>query len=157
MEVSPSIPFPHFFLFSSQCIKCIILSHLTLPSRTAPRSHTQTHTGANTQRAGTAAPRKRDKELATPKGPASVTPLPRLDHMAAGEERSERTERGGVETRVGGGEKETSGAKKKGRKCDKDAEDGEMKEEERQMGPGRRQRDTESLKKKKGASEQQCQ
>lgn len=49
----------------------------------------------------------------TPKGPASVTPLPRLDHMAAGEERSERTETGGVETRVGGGEKETSGAKKK--------------------------------------------
>lgn len=39
--------------------------------------------------------------------------------------------------------------KKKGRKCDKDAEDGEMKEEERQMGPERRQRDTESLKKKR--------
>lgn len=50
----------------------------------------------------------------TPKGPASVTLLPRLDHMAASARRSERTERGGVETRVGGGEMETSGAKKRG-------------------------------------------
>lgn len=47
----------------------------------------------------------------TPKGPASVTLLPRLDHMAAGAEKSERTERG-VQKRVGGGG-ETSGAKKK--------------------------------------------
>lgn len=49
----------------------------------------------------------------TPKGPASVTLLPRRDHMAAGAPRSERTERE-VETRVGGGEMETSGARKGG-------------------------------------------
>lgn len=73
----------------------------------------------------------------TPKGPASVTLLPRLDHMAAGAPRTARTERGGVETRVGGGEMETSGAKKEGGWY-KDTEDGEIKEEERQMGPERR-------------------
>lgn len=41
-----------------------------------------------------------------------------------------------METRVGGGEKDLRCKKK--RKCGKDAEDEEMKEEERQMGPERR-------------------
>lgn len=43
LEVSPSSSFPHFFLLlSSQCIKCIILSHLAVPSRTAPLLPTHT-------------------------------------------------------------------------------------------------------------------
>lgn len=112
------------------------------------------HTLSNTQCTCTAAPRKRDKELATPKGPASVTLLPRLDHMATGAERSERTERGGVETRVGGEKKRAQEQKKKG-KCDKDADDEEMKEEEKTDGARererKRQRDTESLKKKRAS------
>ena len=99
LEVSPSTPLsPHFFLLSSQCIKCIILSHLALPSRTAPGAHTHTHS----QCTCTASLRKWDKELATPKGPASVTPLPRWDHMALGcrEERENGERRSG--NRVGG-------------------------------------------------------
>lgn len=137
LSVSPSSPLPHFFLLSSQCIKCIILSHLALPSRTAPRwhsarAHTQMHLHAHA-----ASPRKWDKELATPKGPASVTLLPRLDHMASGAESSERMERGGVGTRVGGEKKSAQEEGRKKRKCDKDTEDEEMKAEERQMGPER--------------------
>lgn len=71
----------------------------------------------------------------TPKGPASVTLLPRLDHMAMGAQTSERTERGGVETSVGGEKKDLRCKKerKKQRKCDKDTEDGKIKEKERQM------------------------
>lgn len=75
------------------------------------RALAHARTPARTSRPCTAPPRKRDKELVTPKGPASVTLLPRLDHMAAGASRSERIEGGGVETRVGGEEMETSGAK----------------------------------------------
>lgn len=89
-------------------------SHTSLCPREQRPAYAPTHTQTQTLMcACTAAPRKRDKELATPKGPASVTLLPRLDHMASGAERSERTQRGGVGTRVGG-EKAQEQKKKKG-------------------------------------------
>lgn len=93
MEISPSIPFPHFFSSSPHSVSSASSSHTSLCPREQCPAHTHRHTPANTRRTCTAAPRKRDKELATPKGPASVTLLPRRDHMATGAERSERTER----------------------------------------------------------------
>lgn len=125
---------------SSQCIKCIILSHLALPSRTVPCSHkphtAQRHTNTQThaQRHLVSEIRNLQHQRVRLLSPCYLawTTWPWVQRGMR-----EWKRRSGNKSRTG--EKERSGAKRKGKKgkCDKVAEDEEMKEEERQMGPER--------------------
>lgn len=149
LEVSLSAPFPHFFLTVYQVHHPLTPRFALENSALRSQTHSaQRHT--NTEHTRTVSPRKWDKKLATPKGPASVTLLPRPDHMALGAERK-RVNGRGVGTRVGGERRIAQEQKREEmwQSCRRWRDERGRETDGAREGERKRLRDTERLKKKK--------